>query len=123
MELNPYLTFNGQCEAAFKFYEQVLGGKIQFTMTYGASPMADQVPSDWHNKILHITLAVGDKVLQGADNQPDRHDEIKGFALALGMDNPAEAERIFNALAVKGTIQMALQETFWAFRFGVVVDQ
>ena len=58
MELNPYLTFNGQCEAAFKFYERCLGGKIEFMLTHGESPMAQQTPPEWRNKIMHARLAV-----------------------------------------------------------------
>ena len=52
MQLNPYLSFNGQCEAAFKFYEQCLGGKILATLTYGSSPIADQTPPEWRDKIM-----------------------------------------------------------------------
>jgi len=73
MRLNPYLTFNGRCEAAFKFYEKCFGGKILMMMTYGDSPMASQAPPDWGTKILHTTLAVGDQVLQGGDVTPDRY--------------------------------------------------
>lgn len=53
MRVNPYLTFNGQCEAAFKFYEQCLGGKIEAMITHGATPSKDHVPSEWHSKIMH----------------------------------------------------------------------
>ena len=67
MKLNPYLSFNGQCEAAFKLYEECLGGKITFMTTFGDSPMAEQTPPDWHKKIMHVTLALGDGVLQGSD--------------------------------------------------------
>jgi len=123
MDLIPYLSFNGQCEAAFKFYEIVLGARIEFVLTYGNSPMADQVPPEWHDKILHATLAVGNRILQGADNPPDRHEQVKGIALSLDMQDPAEAERIFQSLAENGTVQMALQETFWALRFGTLVDE
>jgi PhnB protein len=56
MQLNPYLSFNGQCEAAFKFYEKVLGGKIEMMMKYEGSPMADQTPPDWRDKIMHARL-------------------------------------------------------------------
>jgi PhnB protein len=123
MELNPYLTFNGQCEAAFKFYEHLLGGKIEFILTYRGSPMADQVPSEWQDKILHATLVVGDKVLQGADSSPEHREEMKGFAVTIGLEDPVEAERIFRAFAEKGTVQMPLQETFWALRFAMLVDE
>ena len=123
MQLNPYLSFNGQCEAAFKFYEQVLGGKIVTMLTHGDSPIAEQVPSEWGNKILHATLTVGDKVLMGADAPPEHHEETKGFSVFLGIGNPADAERIFHALAENGTLRMPIRQTFWTVRFGMLVDQ
>lgn len=67
MRLNPYLTFDGQCEMAFRFYEQCLGGRIQLLMKYGDSPMAGHVPPDWGGKIIHGTFALGDQILSGAD--------------------------------------------------------
>jgi len=123
MQLNPYLTFNGKCEAAFKFYEQCLRGKIEIMMTHGDSPMAQQVPSEWRNKIIHTRLTVGDNVLMGSDAPPERYEEMKGFSVSLSVDDPAEAERIFNALVANGTVRMPLQKTFWAVRFGMLVDQ
>ena len=123
MQLNPYLTFNGKCEAAFKFYEQCLRGKIEIMMTHGDSPMAQQVPSEWRNKIIHARLTVGDNVLMGSDAPPERYEEMKGFSVSLSVDDPAEAERIFNALTANGTVRMPLQKTFWAVRFGMLVDQ
>jgi len=123
MQLNPYLTFNGKCEAAFKFYERCLGGKIEMMLTHGDSPMAAQVPADWRNKIMHARLTIGDKVLMGSDAPPEHYEEAKGFSVSVSVDEPAEAERIFKALAEKGTVRMPLQETFWAVRFGALVDQ
>ena len=123
MQLNPYLTFNGQCEAAFKFYERCLGGKIEMMLTHGNSPMAEQVAPEWRNRIMHARLIVGDKVLMGSDAPPERYEGTKGFCVSLGIDKPAEAERIFNALAENGTVQMPLQQTFWAVRFGMLVDR
>ena len=123
MQLNPYLVFNGQCEAAFKFYERCLGGKIEMMMTHGDSPMAEQVPPEWRNKVMHVRLALSDKVLMGSDAPPDRYEQPKGFSVSVGVDKPVEAERIFNALAQNGTVQMPLQKTFWAERFGMLVDQ
>ncbi|MFZ0771633.1 MAG: VOC family protein [Candidatus Sulfotelmatobacter sp.] len=123
MQLNPHLNFNGECEAAFKFYEQYLGGKITFMMSHEGSPMADQVPTAWRNKILHATLKIGDEVLTGADAQPEHYQKPQGFSVMLGIQPPAEAERIFHALAENGTVQIPLQETFWAIRFGMLVDR
>ena len=123
MQLNPYLNFNGQCEAAFKFYERCLGGEIVFTMTYGESPMADKVPAEWRKKILHARLMVGDQALMGADAPPEHYEKPKGFSVSVGIDDPADAERVFHALAEKGTVSMPIQKTFWAERFGMLVDQ
>lgn len=85
--------------------------------------MAEQTPSEWRNQIMHASLIVGDKVLMGADSPPDRYEEPKGLSVLLGIDDPAEAERVFHALAENGTVQMPIQETFWAVRFGMLVDK
>jgi len=123
MQLNPYLLFNGQCEAAFKFYAQLLGGKIEGMLTHAGTPAEEYVPAEWRNKILHARMTVGDNVLMASDAPPDRYEQPKGFSVSIQHNDRSEAERIFNALAEKGTVEMALQETFWALRFGVLVDR
>src|SRR5712691_8513954 len=116
LTMNLYLSFNGQCEEAFKFYEKCLGGKISFMMKWDDPRMRDHAPPGWDQKIAHATLAVGDCILQGADLPQDR--KPAGFSIALGLSDAAEADRIFQSLAEKGTVGMPLQETFWALRFG-----
>jgi PhnB protein len=123
MKLTPHLVFGGQCEAAFQFYERTLGGKILTMLAYGNSPMAETVPPEWRGKILHATLTVGDSTLMGADAVPEQYERPRGFHVALGIDDVVEAERVYRALAENGTVEMPLQETFWALRFGVLVDQ
>jgi PhnB protein len=123
MKLNPHISFNGRCEAAFQFYERCLGGKILTMLTYGNSPMAEQAPSEFRGKIVHATLTVGDNVLYGADVVPEQYQPPRGFHLTIGLQDPADAERIFQALSENGTVQMPLQKTFWAVLFGVLVDQ
>jgi PhnB protein len=123
MDFTPYLNFNGQCAEAFRFYEQCFGGKITFIMTYGDSPMAGETPVEWHKRIMHATLTVGDQVLNGADTAPGDYRKPQGFTLAIGLKEAAEAERVFAVLADRGVVQMPLQETFWAHRFGYLVDQ
>jgi PhnB protein len=123
VQLYPNLTFNGQCEAAFKFYEECLHGKAIFMMTYGDMPMDLQTPSDWRKKIGHATFALADFRFSGSDALPGQYQKPQGFSLQFNLSDPAEAERIFKALAENGTVQMPLQETFWAFLFGVLVDQ
>jgi PhnB protein len=123
MQLNPYLTFDGRCEAAFKLYAEALGGKIEMMMTHEGSPMAAQVSPEWRNKIMHARLALGDTLLMASDAPPDRYEPMKGFSVTLDIDSPAEAERVFHALAEKGTVRMPIQETFWAARFGMLTDR
>lgn len=123
MQLNPYLMFNGQCEAAFRFYEKALGGKIETVMTYAGSPMADQTPPEWRNKVMHARLKVGDKILMGSDPPPDHYEPMKGFSVTLSIGDPSEAERIFHALSENATVRMPIQKTFWAARFGMLIDQ
>jgi len=123
MRLNPYLMFNGQCETAFKFYEKCIGGKIVMMMRYGDSPMAEQLPHEWRNKVIHATLALGNHRLQGADVPPENYLKPQGFSVLLNVDDAPEADRIFNTLAEKGAVEIQLQETFWALRFGTLVDQ
>ena len=123
MRVIPYLTFNGQCEAAFKLYEKCLEGKILMMMTYAESPMAEQAPDGWRDKIVHTTLAVGDSLLQGADVLPEKYQRPQGFTVSVNPGSTELAERIFNSLAEDGSIQFPIQKTFWSLRFGAVTDR
>lgn len=122
MNINPYLSFNGQCEAAFRFYEKVLGGKLE-VMTHGDSPMCDHVPADWHSKVMHACLSFGDRMLMGSDSPPQYQEPLSGFSVSLHFKDVAEGERLFNALAEGGTVRMPFAETFWAAGFGMLTDQ
>jgi PhnB protein len=123
MQVNTYLNFNGQCAEAFRFYAQVLGGKIEAMMTHRDSPIADQVPPGWHDRVLHARLVVGDTVLMASDSPPERYEKPQGMYVSLQVPDVADAERIFQALAQNGTVTMPFEKTFWAERFGMVVDR
>jgi len=123
MQMNPYLSFKGDCEAAFKFYEQCLGGQPGAIFRYAGTPLADQVPADWSNKVMHGSLTLGDQVLMGADVAPDKYEAPKGFPLSLQIKSTADAERIFYELARNGRIILPLEKTFWVARFGMLVDR
>jgi PhnB protein len=123
MKLSTHLTFNGQCEAAFAFYERCLGGKIDTMIAYGDSPMAELVPAEWCGKIVHASLTLGDDCLNGADVLPAEFQRPQGFFVLLRVRNAVDAERIFHALAENGAVQMPIQKTFWSPCFGVVVDR
>jgi PhnB protein len=123
MRWNPHLSFNGQCEAAFKFYEKCLGGTIVMMMSYGDSPMAERTPPDWRDKILHASFALGDQILTGGDAPQASYQKPQGFSILLNVAAAEEADRVFEMLAEQGEVQMPLTETFWALRFGMLVDQ
>jgi PhnB protein len=123
MQINPYLAFNGQCEAAFKFYAQCLGGKIIAMIPHADSPAPDHVPADWRDKIMHARLLAGDQVLMGFDAPPSCYKTPQGFSVSLNISAPEEADRVFAALSAGGEVGMPIQETFWAVRFGMFVDQ
>lgn len=123
MQVNPYLIFNGQCEEAFLFYHKVLGGKIETMMTHEGSPMAEHTPPELAKKIMHASLWVGDTMLMGSDAPLKDYKGMHGFSVALALEDPAEAEKIFKALAEGGTVQMPIQETFWAAKFGMLTDR
>ena len=123
MKLNAYLNFNGNCGAAFRFYERCLGGKIEMMMTHGESPMAEQTRPEWRDRIMHTRLVIGDAVLMGSDAPPEMFQTPQGFSVSISVETPAEAERIFNALSEKANVRMPLQQTFWAARFGMLTDQ
>jgi PhnB protein len=121
MQWYPHLAFNGQCEAAFQFYEKCLGGTILLVMRYADAPM--DTPSEMKNKIIHATFAAGEQMFSGSDALPGHYLKPQGFHIQLNLKEAEEAERIFRALAENGAVHMALQETFWALRYGAVVDQ
>ena len=123
MQLNPYLHFNGKCETAFKFYERCLSGKIEAMISHAGTPAEQNVPAEWRSKIMHARLIVNGDVLMGSDAPPDHYKTPQGFSVALQFQDVKEAERVFNALGEGGKIGMPLQQTFWATRFGMLVDR
>ena len=123
MQMNAYLSFKGECAAAFTFYEQCLGGRPGEVFRYAGTSLADQVPADWSDKVMHASITIGGHVLMGSDVAPDRYEEPRGFSLSLQIKSTAEAERIFRELAKGGTVVLPLEKTFWAARFGILVDR
>ena len=95
MMINPYLSFKGDCEAAFTLYAQRFGGQVGTLFRYAGSPMADQAPAEWGDKVMHGSVTIGAQEFLGADVAPDRYEAPKGFALSVQISNSAEAERIF----------------------------
>jgi PhnB protein len=117
------LSFDGACEEAFEHYQRLFGGKLEIVITWGASPLAGDVPPSWHQKILFARLIGRNLTLRGADAPPGTYRKPAGFNLCLSTSDAPEAERCFAALAESGTVLIPLASTFWADRYGEVVDR
>jgi PhnB protein len=122
MEVAPYLMFLGNCKEAFEFYQKALGGKLDM-MTYGQSPEAAKMPAAMHNQVIHARLAAGAGAIMGADCPPEHYNKPQGFSVSVVTKDPAETERVFNALAQDGQVNMPLQQTFWSAKFGMLQDR
>lgn len=123
MNIHIHLAFNGNCEAAFRFYQSVLGGKLVTLLRYADSPAAATTVPAMQNKIVHASLQRDEFELAGADLPPEQYGEARGYQLILQLDQIEHAEEIFSRLAEGGSVQMALQETFWSPCYGMLRDK
>ena len=121
MKLDVYLNYNGNCEQAFRFYEQHLGGKITMMMRHGEGPDQASVPADRKKAILHARIEIGKTVLMGADIP--NAEPMRSAYLTLTVDSAAEAERLYALLSDGGQIFMKMEETFFATRFAMLRDK
>ena len=123
MQLHTYLNYGGNCEEAFKFYEQHLNGKIMMLMRHGEQPGGSDLPANWNGKVLHARISLGGTELLGADIPPERFQPIRSAYLSQTIDTDAEADRVYALLTDGGEIYMKMQETFFASRFAMFRDK
>ena len=123
MKLHTYLNFGGNCEEAFRFYEKNLGGKIEMMMRYADQPDPKNVPPGTEKYVLYLNMTIGETQLMGSDVTPDRFQPMRSVYLSLAVDSSEEAERIFKLLTQGGEVFMPMEETFFAFRFGMLRDK
>ncbi len=125
MQLNSHLHFSGQCEEAFKFYEKCFGGKIEGFFRYEGAPGADSqmVPPDWRNKVMHVSMKIGNQVLMGMDAPPDRFQKPQGFHVNIALKNVDEGKKLFEILSEKGNVSMPFAKTFWSPGFAMFEDR
>src|SRR3954470_12464302 len=115
MKINPYLNFNGNCREAFEFYAKVLGGKDLRVMTFADMPPDNSMPpmtDDQKKQVMHARFTAGDTMIMGSDAPCGRYNKTQGYAVNIGVDDPAEADRIFAALAEGANVGMPITETF-----------
>lgn len=125
MQLHTYLNYGGNCEEAFKFYEQNLGGKITMLMRHADAPAQPPgtSPPGWGHAVLHARITIGGTEVLAADIPPDRFQPMRSAYLTLTLDSDGEAERVFKLLSDGGQIFMPMEETFFASRFAMLRDK
>ena len=126
--LSTYLTFNGNCEAAFNFYKSVFGGEFQSLMRFKDMPPSEgiSIPEADAEKLMHVSLPLSDDHrLMGSDTSEHFGAVEVGnnFSMSLGVESKAAADRLFHALSEGGKIIMPMNHTFWGSYFGQVRDQ
>ena len=123
MQINPYLFYNSNCEAALKFYEKVLGAKIEMMLRNEEAPESMPTPPDRKKMIMHARISINGEILMASDAPPDHFHKPQGFAVSLTVNDPAEAERKFKALSEGGSTNMPFGKTFFSKGFGMCTDQ
>lgn len=120
-KLNPYLHFEDNCEEAFNFYKSVFNGTLDIKR-FESSPM--EVPESHKKKVLHAKLTFGDNVIMASDCVPGtKTNKGSNIELSLDFNEPAESQRVFEALSTNGKIIAPLQNQFWGALFGQFTDQ
>ncbi len=120
MKLDIYLNYRGNCEEAFRFYEEHLGGRITGLVRHGEQPNP-QIPADWAGKVLHARIEIGGTVLMGADIP--NSEPMRSAYLSLSLDSEADAERVYALLTAGGEIFMKMAQTPFANRFAMLRDR
>lgn len=124
--IEPYLYFGGRCEEAIEFYRGAVGATVGALMRFSESPEPpppDMLPPGFENKVMHAVIRIGDSTVMVSDGCGPAETPFSGFSLALQVPDVAEADRVFNALADGGQVQMPLDKTFWSPRFGMLTDR
>jgi PhnB protein len=120
VRLDIYLNYRGNCEQAFRFYQQHLRGRITGIVRHGDMPNPN-TPADWKNAILHARIEIGTTVLMGAD--VPHAEPMRSAYLTLTFDSEAEAERVYALLTDGGEIFMKMEKTPFANRFAMLRDR
>jgi PhnB protein len=124
--VNPYLTFNGNCEEAFTFYKSAFGGDFAGLMRFSEMPADQPVAEGEGNLILHVALPIGKGTLLMGSDRPEAYGDVSfggNFSISISADSKDEATRLFNDLSAGGRVTMPLEDAFWGDYFGMLTDQ
>lgn len=122
MQVQTYLMMDGRAEEAIEFYKKTLGATVTMLMRAKDAPEGSCAPGS-ENSILHAYLTVGETGIMMSDGYNKGAPKFEGFALSIATKTEAEADKLFNALADGGKVNMPLAKTFFSPRFGMLNDK
>ena len=122
MAFHPYLFFSGTCRQAFTRYEEIFGGDLTL-ITSAEMPAEEQMPGANPDLIMHAALVTGDQLLMGSDDPTGDGGPVTGMQVNYDTDEPADAQRVFDALAEGGEVSLPMAPTSWSQAFGMCVDR
>ena len=126
-QLSAYLSFDGNCAEAMRFYERVLGGRVEAMVRYADAPADAAMPAlstEESERIMYARLALDEQVLMASDATAGHpYSGKQGMALSLAYPTVSDAQRVFDLLAEGGSVTMPLQKTFWAEAYGALIDR
>jgi PhnB protein len=122
MRAEPYIYFNGRCEEAVEFYRRVLGAQVVL-LTRNEDVPGSHAPASAGKKILHVELKIGESRVMASDGENSGITEFKGIAMALTVQDDAEARSRFDALADGGAVALPLMPTPFSSSFGMASDR
>jgi PhnB protein len=126
MHIQAYLSFDGRCDEAIRFYREAIGAEVQMLMRHKESPEPPPpgtLPPGSENKVMHVSLRIGDTIVMASDGLCGGKPNFQGFSLSLALATPEEVDRAFARLSDGGQVRMPLAKTFWSPRFGMLVDR
>ncbi len=127
LKINPYLNFAGNTEDAFKFYKSVFGGEFAMLQRFKDTPEAGRVPEQEKEKIMHVSLPVGEATtLMATDALESMGHKLSvgnNIQLSIEAESKNEVDKLFKGLSAGGKVTMPLADTFWGAYFGMVTDK
>jgi PhnB protein len=123
MQVQPYLFFDGRCDAALDFYKTAIGANGKMLMRWKDSPDKSMCTTDNADKVMHAQFQVGETTIMASDGRNSGAPKFDGFALTIAAKDEAEADKMFAALGAGGQVTMPMGKTFFSPRFGMLADK
>lgn len=123
MKVTPYLMLDGRGDEAIEFYKKALGAKVEMLMRFSDAPKEANCAPSSMDKVMHAALSVGDSTIMLSDGDNKGKPTFTGISLTITAKDEADADKLFGAISEGGQVQMPMEKTFFAKRFGMAADK